>query len=158
MFTDPITGEIKNGIAKVRYSHEAMIDHLIATPDIRQNELAVIFDRSPGWISQIINSDAFQAALAERREADVDPIIQQSIKDRLQAVAAVSLEKVLDKLSGPITCTDDFLLQTAKLSTAALGYGAKSTGGATTNVAVVIQVPPKIASSREWAQAYQSAA
>lgn len=153
MFTHPDTGELTNGIRKARYSHDAMIDLLIAEPSIRQNDLAAIFDRTPAWVSIVINSDAFQARLESRREELVDPQIVASIRDRISAVATASLDKILEKLSGPLPSTDSFLLESAKLSTKALGYGARD-AGATTNVAVVIQVPPKSASAEEWTKAY----
>jgi hypothetical protein len=151
MFTDPTTGALINGIAKVRYSHDAMIDLIISEPTIKQNDLAAIFDRSPTWVSLIMSSDAFQARLAERRAELVDPSIVASIQERIQAVASASLSKILDKLSSPLPASDDFLIQSAKLATGALGYGARPAAGSTTaNVAVVIQVPQKAASAAEW--------
>ncbi len=154
MYRDQDSGALVNGIRKVRYSHDAMIDLIVAEPSIKQNDLAAIFDRSPAWISQIINSDAFQARLEERRTELVDPVLQASIKERLNAVASVSLEKILDKLTSAVPKDDDFLIKTATLATKALGYGARDGGGATANVAVVVQVPPKAASVTEWVSAH----
>jgi hypothetical protein len=150
MFTDPQTGEITNGIVKTRYTHDAMIDLIIAEPTIKQNDLAVIFDRTPTWVSQIMSSDAFQARLSERKAELIDPVIVASIQERIQAVASASLDKMLNKLTSPLPVSDDFLIKSAKLATDALGYGARSAGGSTTNVAVVLQVPQKIASTQEW--------
>lgn len=155
MFTDPSTGDLTNGIAKVRYSHDAMIDLIVADPSIRQNDLAALFDRSPSWVSLVLSSDAFQARLSERKSELIDPEIRATINDRLSAVAQASLGRILEKLTGPLRelQTDDFLVKSAKLASDALGYGAK--GPSTqTNVAVVIQVPPKIASSRDWANTH----
>lgn len=149
MYRDPATGQLANGIAKVRYSHDAMIDMIVAEPTLKQNDLAVIFDRTPSWISQVINSDAFQARLEARREELIDPVLRATIKDRLTAVAASSLERILDKLSSPVTPTDDFLIKSATLATKALGYGARDVGSQT-NVAVVVQVPQKAASTTDW--------
>lgn len=154
MFTDPVTGEKVHGIATVRYSHKAMIDMMIASPSIRQNELAAYFDRSPSWISSVINSDSFQAALSERKAEIEDPVLTANVQERLRAVADASLVKILDKLSGPLPSTDDFLVKTAKLATDALGYGARPQGGSNTNVAVIVQIPPKMASATEWSNKY----
>ena len=155
MFPDPTTGELVPGIKKVRYTHDAMIDLIIAEPSIKQNDLAAVFDRSAAWISQIVNSDAFQARLAERKGELVDPTIALTIKERLQAVANVSLEKLLSKIDSPIQLvSDDFLLQSAKFATTALGYGARPQGGDTTVAVQIVQVPPKSASAQEWATTY----
>ena len=141
---------------KVSYTHDAMIDAMLSNPSISGGELARNFGYTESWISTIRNSDAFQARYAERRKDLVDPVIIASIDERLRAVADKSLERVLDKLTSVIPPSDDFLLQSAKLATGALGYGARPTGGNSTqtNVAVVIQVPPKITSSADWAAAH----
>lgn len=143
---------------KVSYTHDAMIDAMLANPKITGRELAEMFDYTEGSISVIRNSDAFLARYAERKKDLVDPVIVASVEDRLRAVADASLEKVLERLQSPIKAPDDFLLQSAKLATAALGYGARPTGGQQVqqNVAVVIQVPPKITSSSDWASAHQA--
>lgn len=156
MYTDPETGEITNGIMKVRYSHDAMIDLMIADPTIRQNDLAAIFDRTPSWISLVVNSDAFQARLEERRKELVDPALTASIKERLSAIADTCLQKVLERVSQPVQLvSDDYLLQTAKFATAALGYGARPTASVgDVNVGVVVQVPNKIASAQDWVAAH----
>lgn len=143
-------------IQKIGYTHDAMIDQIIAQPDISQNALGQLFGYTPGWVSIIKNSDAFQARLAERRAEIVDPSLVATVDERLRAVADASLERLLERVTSPVKPSDDFLLQSAKLSTAALGYGAKApaAGGVTNNVAVVIQVPPKMASSSDWAAAH----
>jgi hypothetical protein len=156
MFPHPVTGELTEGIAKVRYSHDAMIDLMIAQPSLKQNDLAAMFDRSPAWISNVVNSDAFQARYHERREELIDPEIMFSIKERINAVASVSLQKVLEKLSNGLPVSDDFALRSAKLATDALGYGSRAPQ-VTTNVAVVVQVPQKIQSASEWAARHSPA-
>lgn len=156
MHTDPLTGESKNGIVKIRYSHDAMIDVILAEPTIRQNDLAAMFDRTPGWVSQVINSDAFQARLEERRGEIVDPAITATLKERLSAVADASLQKLLERVAAPVQLvTDDFMLQAAKFATTALGYGARAPTGASetqVNVGVVVHVPPKIDSAQSWVE------
>lgn len=154
MFTDPTTGELTNGIAKVRYTHEAMIDQLLANPGVSQGELARFFGYTEGWVSIMLNSDAFQAHLAERRKELVDPIIIQSIETRFKAVAELSLTRVLEKLEMPARLiNDDFLLGAAKLSAGALGYGARERG-ASAQVGVVINMPGVAPSAGDWSAKY----
>lgn len=156
--TEEVQPPAKAGIAKVRYTHDAMIDVILANPTVKQTELAEMFDRSNGWVSLIVQSDAFKARLAERKAELVDPLITASVENRLSAVAAKSLELIQEKLEQPLAnkmLSEDFVLQTAKMATAALGYGARPQNtGQTTNVAVVVQVPPKAASAQEWANTY----
>lgn len=158
MFPHPETGEITNGIAKVRYTHDAMIDMMIAEPSVSQNKLADVFGYSVGWVSLMINSDAFQSRLAERKKELVDPVLIASIQDRLKAIADLSLGRLMKRLESPLDSqtSDDFLLKSAKLATDALGYGAR-VPTQTTNVAVVVQVPAKIVNAAEWAAAHAPA-
>ena len=142
-------------IAKVSYTHDAMIDMIIADPTVHQNDLARYFGFSPSWVSTVKNSDAFQARLAERRGELIDPVVVASIDERFRALADASLDLLLERVTHPaLKPSDDFLIQTAKLSAGALGYGAKAPAGNTVNLAVVVQVPPKIASSAEWTIAH----
>lgn len=156
MYTDPDTGALVNGIKKIRYTHDAMIDLLISEPTVKQNDLAVIFDRTPAWVSTIMSSDSFKARLEARRSELVDPAIVASIQERLSAVADISLQRLLDRVSGPPgLVTDDFLLKTVDLTTKALGYGARAPSGGDTNIAVVVHVPPKASDPTAWASAHK---
>lgn len=154
MFRDPITGEVKNGIAEVRYSHAAMIDLIVANPAISQNELARHFGRTPAWVSLVVRSDAFQAALAERKAELIDPQLRATIEERFKAIAHEALDRVLQKLTGPLPPDDKFLLEAAKLSASALGYGARPQAGGNAAVGVVINLPGVSSSSSDWATKY----
>lgn len=154
-FQNEARSSLPQTIAKVSYTHDAMIDMIVADPTVHQNDLARYFGFSPSWVSIVKNSDAFQARLAERRGELIDPVVVASIDERFRALADASLDLLLERVTHPaLKPSDDFLIQTAKLSAGALGYGAKAPTGNTVNLAVVVQVPPKIASSSEWAAAH----
>ena len=55
---------------KIRYTHTDMIDHIIANPWVSQNDLAARYGYTPAWVSNIMASDAWQAAMAT---APTDP-------------------------------------------------------------------------------------
>lgn len=112
----------KNGIAKLRYSHEAMVDLIVQNPWISQNDLAAAFGYSPAWISCVLASDAFQTRLAARREEIVDPAIKATIEERFRALVIRSLEVLQTKLSQPVV-NDQVALRAAELGAKALGIG-----------------------------------
>jgi hypothetical protein len=132
---------------KIKYTHQALIDQVIANPSIDRNELAKIFDVTPNWVSRITNSDSFLEALAARRVEIVNPLVTATVEERLKMVATKSLESVLTKLDGDHTI--DHAMKAAELSTKALGYGARKE-----NVAVqqtfVVQMPGKAPSAEVW--------
>jgi transcriptional regulator with XRE-family HTH domain len=126
--------QIKPAIQKVNYSHDGMINLIIAHRGISQNALAAHFGYSASWVSQVMSSDAFQARLMERAAELEDPTIKASIEDGLKGMAARSMEILKEKLANPANIVPDNLaLRTLELTTRALGYGARES---TVNVQV----------------------
>jgi hypothetical protein len=136
-------------INKTRYTHDAMIDVILANPGVQQKALAVTFERSVPWISRIIGSDAFQAALAKRREDLTDPFLVATIEERMKGLAFQSLDIIADKLEA--TKNSDLALKALDISSKALGFGARAAGPGQHNQ-FIIQLPPKAANAEEWAQ------
>lgn len=83
---------------RLTYTHEAMIDLILREPSVRPGELATLFERSPGWISRILNSDSFQARLAERKSALVDPSITRALNNRFRSLAIQSTQVLQERL------------------------------------------------------------
>jgi hypothetical protein len=108
----------------VRYSHEAMIDMLVAEPWISQNELAARFGYTAAWVSTIMTSDAFKARLEMRKDEVVDPALRLSMEERFKAVTTKSLEVLMEKLAQPASFVPDNLaLRAAELGAKSLGMG-----------------------------------
>lgn len=113
-------------IAKISYSHEAMIDLIIAQPGISQNALAAHFGYTPSWISQIISSDTFQSALAKRREQLVDPLIAAEVELQFKSLVSRSLDILHQKLNKPAAeIPDNLALRALEIGSRAAGYGVK---------------------------------
>jgi hypothetical protein len=115
------------GIGKVHYTHDAMINLMIANPGISQNALARHFGYTPSWISQVINSDAFKAKLLERTGELVDPAIRASVEEQLQSLMSRSLDILRQKMNEPdaLKIPDNLVIRSLELSSRALGYGAR---------------------------------
>ena len=127
----PSTSILKRGL---NYSHDAMIDAIIQSPGITQNELAQMFGYSVSWICQVINSDAFQSKLASRAHEIRDPVLVASMEDQFKGILSRGLELTRERLAAE-QVSDNFLLRSMDLSTRALGYGAKKDdSGRGTNV------------------------
>ena len=150
-----LTGERKNAITKVSYTHDAMIDLIIANPSITQGQLAAHFQYTQGWISQIMSSDAWKARLAERKGDLSDPTVVATVNERLEGLARQSLQMIqqnLDMNPGKV----DVALKALEISTRALGYGANAQSGVNVQVNnVVAFVPEKVASGEVWEKAYR---
>jgi len=117
---------VRTGILKVSYTHDSMIDLIISNPVIDQNQIAAHYGYTPGWVSQIIASDSFQARLAERKDELIDPTIRASIEENFKALVVRSLAILKDKMNKPShQIPDNLALRTLELSTRALGYGVR---------------------------------
>lgn len=116
----PTMGNLK----RCSYTHDALIDLIIEHPEYTQNQLAAHFGYTPGWISNILASDAFQIKLAARREQIVDPELKATIEERFRALAIQSLKVLQEKLSLPASqVSDNVALRAAELGAKALGIG-----------------------------------
>ena len=117
----PSTQVLKRG---VNYSHEGMIEMIIANPGISQNALAAHFGYSPSWISTIMASDAFQAQLAKRRGEVINPLLLLTAEERFRGVALRATEILEEKLKGPATSIPDSLaLRAFDVASRAAGFG-----------------------------------
>lgn len=113
---------------KLRYTHEAVIDMIIAEPGVSQGKLAAMFGYTQGWLSTVMGSDAFKAKLAERRAEVVDPVLQMSLNERFSSMVEKSLEVLQEKLSQPaLQVPDQLALRAAELGAKALGLGGNQT-------------------------------
>lgn len=148
--TQPLEGTASgaNAIARVKYTHDAMIDLIIAQPEIKQGELAKHFGYTQAWVSRIFASDAFQARLAQRKEEIVNPVLTQGVEDRIKGLAMQSLEIISEKLEA--TRNPDLALKAFELSTKAAGYGARQDKVQVQNN-FVVALPPKVEDPQAWA-------
>lgn len=85
-------------IKSTNFSHEAIIDVMIQRPRIQQKELAAMFNYSEGWMCRLINSDAFQARIAQRRSELVDPGLARRLNARLEGLTMQAVDTLSRKL------------------------------------------------------------
>ena len=135
-------------IQKVRYTHDAMIDEILIEPSISQGELGKRFGLSQTWVSIIVNSDAFKERMAERKGVLLDPKITASIENRLESLAKVSLDRLMERVDSSVPLKPMELVAIAKLS---VGNRAdKPVAAQTQNNLYVLSIPGPAATSKEW--------
>jgi len=78
---------------------------------------------TPGWVSQVIASDSFQAYLSTRKEEIVDPLLRGAVEESFKGLVLQSMAALRRKLEA--NPTDDLALEVFKNSARALGYGAR---------------------------------
>lgn len=135
-------------LARVRYTHDAIIDEIIAFPSISQGELARKFGFTQSWMSIMINSDSFQYRLAERKTELVDPKIRASVEARLEQLAKGALDRLLERLDSNQPFSNSDLIAAAKLGS---GDRAMVRGVAPQTVNnYVVHLPPPASDKTSW--------
>jgi hypothetical protein len=107
---------------KINYTHADLVDFIIANPGISQNALAARYGYSPGWMSQMLASDALQELLAARRKEIVNPELLASLEERFRGLTIQSLEVLKKKLEQPAV-EASVALRCAELGAKSLGVG-----------------------------------
>ena len=115
----------KPEIAKVKYSHDAMIDLVIENPWIHQNQIADHFGYTATWVSIVFSSDAFKERLEMRKAELVDPAIRATLEERSKALVSKSLEVLMAKLEKP-NVSDAVALKAFELGAKAVGLGGNA--------------------------------
>lgn len=139
-------------IATVSYTHDAMIDLILAQPGMKQGEIARYFGYTEGWVSRVMGSDAFNARLAARKTEIVDPTILATMEERLKGLAIQSIEVIQKKLEA--TSSPELATKTLELTTKALGMGARQPVSQQNNT-FVVALPSVVPDENAWARAAQ---
>lgn len=105
-----------------------MIDKMLtltgAGEKYTQKTIAAQFGVSEMWLSCIINSDAFQARLAERKTELVDPLLRGQLDEAMKGLVNKSIDILRDQLAKKPTF--DNALEVFKAASKGLGLGQKS--------------------------------
>ncbi|QGH72946.1 MAG: repressor protein CI [Siphoviridae sp. ctdEk19] len=134
-------------ITKLNYTHDALIDAIIARPGCTQRQLAAVFGYSEAWLSQVMSSDSFKAQLALRRAEIIDPALVASVEERFEGVLRLGLDVVGNSLvANP---RPEFALKAIDVAARALGFGAKAPQVQVQNN-FVAQIPAPIATTGGW--------
>jgi hypothetical protein len=116
--TAPTMGKLQD----IRYSHQDMIDYVITNPRASNKQLAARYGYSEGWVSNVMASDAWQSAMAARREEIINPVVKMRTEERFRGMADLSLQRLQEKLEAP-NPSDNVVLKAVELGARALGLG-----------------------------------
>jgi hypothetical protein len=146
------TGQV---IEKVSYTHEKLLDMLVANPRITQRQLAAHFGYTEGWLSQVMRSDAFREMYEARRKELVDPTIMLSLEQRFSAATHRALDILLEDLDTRRSA--DVALKVLSEGRQALGMGAQRNGPGAVQVNFVVAMPEKAENAETWLEQHKPA-
>lgn len=111
-------------VSKLSHVHESIINWLVLNPGRSMRQCADNFGYTQPWLSSLVNSDIFQAALRER-QIEVAVRVAQNIPAKLAAVADIALDKLADKVAESEDA--EFLLDAADRTLHRMGFAPQST-------------------------------
>ena len=130
-------------------AHMIIIEQLLMNPGITTTALATATGYSRNWLHKVMSSDAFQAKLAEKQKALIDPIVMATITERIKGLTSRALEVMEERMEGE-TISLDTALEVFQTTAKSLGLGAQKAAAPLVQQ-FVVHVPPRMASATEWA-------
>jgi hypothetical protein len=127
-------------IKRGRWYYTQIIDWMMANPGGRLGDCAKYVGKTPSWLSIIVNSDMFKAALAERQRQNSETQ-DALLRQKLTEVSVAALDQLLNNIQtkkGAIPIESLTRLQDSTLSK--LGYGVEKAAPVQVNVNQTNQV------------------
>lgn len=84
-------------LSSLSHHHLAIMDFMLANPQVPLWAVATHFNRTQGWLSTVINSDLFQAHFHQRRQL-IEGAQAEAIRDKLFNLTSNGLDKLLHGL------------------------------------------------------------
>jgi len=118
----------QKGMQRLAPTHEAIMDWILLNPGKGLRECAAFFGYSVGGIGWIVNSDLFQAKLAERRR-EIETVLAADIPAKLTILGSVAIDRTLEVIEK--TTDPDVIVDIFDKTLHRLGYApSKQTGPA----------------------------
>ncbi len=113
-----MAAELSGGL---NHRHEQIINWLICNPDKTQGDCAREFNYTEAWLSQVINSDMFQAAYRKRCD-ELGVMAVHTMHARLAGAASVALSAAVRRIEAG-GASDRLINDTMRTALQGLGYG-----------------------------------
>lgn len=119
--------ELKPGqtaqINKLAPKHHAIMDYMLANPQMKLKHVAEHFGVTQAWLSTIIHSECFQSLLSKKHEEIFKTTIIP-LKDKIAGLAHRTVERLSDKVE--VIEDPKALKDIGELALKSLGYGVKT--------------------------------
>lgn len=111
-------------VRRLSHTHMAIMEYMIANPEMPLENVAAHFKYTPAWLSQLVHSDLFQMELRYWENIGLSEATL-GVRDRLNDVAHQSLARLQERLATignqiPV----DSLVDISEMALKSLGFGA----------------------------------
>lgn len=110
-------------VAKLTHRHRAIMEYMIANPEVPMGEVAKLFHVTLPWLSQLVHSELFQLELSYLQDVAYGEVVL-GLKDRVTHLAHTSLQRLQERLDLGAVETDT-LVDISELALKSLGFGPK---------------------------------
>ena len=142
----------REGVVKgqLTYTHKAMMDLILANPTMPMDQLAEHFGVTKAWAKKVTMSDAFQGLLDKRREEIINPIISESVTEKIRGLTTNTLDTLNSRVESGVVKTTE-LIEIARIGMTSMGLLDMSDKTVNNNQ-FVVAMPNKVADADAWAE------
>lgn len=142
----------REGVVKgqLTYTHKAMMDLILANPTMPMEELAEHFGVTKAWAKKVTMSDAFQGLLDKRREEIINPIISESVTEKIRGLTNNTLDMLNTRVELGVVKTTE-LIEIARMGLTSQGL-LDTSDKVVNNNQFVVAMPSKVTDADEWAK------
>lgn len=137
-------------LQRLSFSHDAMVDQIIANPGIDRLTLGSMFGFSVQQTYKILASDMFRSRVLERKREIIDPTLVLSVEETLGSL----LEQAAECVSQGLIAGDRRMAVRVLDTIGRYMAGVKQAGNGPTINNYVAVVPSKAGSAVEWVNAH----
>lgn len=83
---------------KLSHRHVAILDFMMANPNLKKEVVARHFSMSPSALSMLVNSDAFQEMLQDRQDVMFTEAVVP-LRAKMVAAADMAMDRVMEKIA-----------------------------------------------------------
>ena len=112
-------------IQSLSIRHEDILNFVLANPQMKLGDVALLHGVTQPWLSTVIHSDCFQAKLSERQD-DIFADALLPISDKLTALAHAGLDSMLENI--PFETDSEVVRKTTDTVLKSLGFSGDGAG------------------------------
>ena len=114
-------GQTRYQVQRLNHRHEQIVNWLVCNPHRNLTECAIYFNYTQAWLTQVVNSDAFQARYRQRCD-EVGVATVHTVQSKIAGLSMVVLDRMTDRVvKGEMS--DKGMCDTLNLTLKSLGYG-----------------------------------
>jgi hypothetical protein len=114
--------EPSKALASLGELEREMISYMLVNPGCRLKDISAYIGKPVGWIAVVQASEEWKIAFRGRRSEVTDRVVEQSVRERLEGITVMGLERLKEKLEAE-EVEDRTVLRAVEIGIKGMGIG-----------------------------------